>query len=359
MKKISSLDFPIVLCGPNQEIYKPEFLEKNNFIEFVLFGEYEFTLLDLIKAISKGKKNFSHIKGLIWRDEKNNVIKNLKRPPFDINLLPWPYTDSLPMEKYCDLPGNIPHPSVQMVTSRGCPFSCVFCLWPQVIYNSRTYRTRNVIDVADEMEYFVREKGFKSVYFDDDTFNIDSNRIIRLCKEFVKRNLHNIPWAIMARPDLMNEELLEILKYAGLHAVKYGVESASQELVNKCGSGKNLDLKKAERNIKYTKSLGIKVHLTFCFGLPGETKETIKKTIDYALKLDPYSVQFSLLTPFPGTTLFEELDKQGRIITKDWSLYDGNFSCVFQPDNLSPSDLEEAKHFAYKLWGDYRSNKKQ
>jgi len=352
LEKISSSDIPIILCGPHPEIYKPKFLEKNTFVDFVIFGEYEFTLLDLIKTISEGKRNLSCIQGLIWRGDGGSVIKNPPRPLFDINLLPWPDRDSLPMKEYSDRPGDIPYPSVQMVASRGCPFSCNFCLWPQVLFKSKTYRTRDINDVANEMEYLVKERQFKSVYFDDDTFNVGRERISSLCGEIVKRDLHNIPWAIMAKADLMDEELLEMAKRSGLRAVKYGIESASQELVDRCG--KCLDLKKAERIIRYTKSLGIKVHLTFAFGLPGETKETIRKSIDYALALAPDSLQFSIITPFPGTILFEELDREGKILTKDWSLYDGHYSCVFQPDHLSALSLEKSKQYAYKLWGDYQ-----
>jgi len=356
LEEISSLDIPIVLCGPHGRIEDHDFLRKHEFIEFVLFGEYEFTLLELVKAISAGKMDFSHIEGLMWRDKAKNILKNPRRHPFDINLLPWPHRDTLPMKRYCDLPGDIPQPSVQMVASRGCPFSsCNFCLWPQVIFDGKTYRTRDVIDVANEMEYLVGERGFESVYFDDDTFNSGTDRIVKLCKEIKTRNLHGIPWAVMARADLMNKRLLETLKSAGLHAVKYGIESASQELVDSCG--KRLNLKEAEKNIRYTKSLGIRVHLAFSFGLPGETLDTIRRTIDYAIELDPYSVQFSLLTPFPGTTLFKNLDKEGRILTEDWSLYDGNSSMVFRPDNLSASDLETAKLTAYELWDDHQRGK--
>lgn len=356
LKKISSLNVPIVLSGPHPEIYRPEFLLKFNFIDFVLFGEYEFTLLELIGALSEGKKNLSYITGLIWRNQDNNIIKNAPRPPFDVNLLPWPYRDGLSMKNYWDLPGDIPHPSVQMVASRGCPFGCNFCLWPQVLFGGRNYRARDVKDCIDEMEYLTRKEGYKSVYFDDDTFNIGKKRMLKFCDEIIKRGLNEIPWAIMAKTDLMDEQILQAMKKAGLYAVKYGVESAAQELVDRCG--KCLDLKKTERIIEYTKSLGIKVHLTFAFGLPGETKETIKESIDYALRLDPQSVQFSIITPFPGTALFEELDRKGRIFTKDWSLYDGHYSCVFQPDNLSASDLEEAKQYAYKLWQDYQRKKR-
>ena len=356
LKKISSLGIRIVLCGPQPEIYKPEFLEKNNFINFILFGEYEFSLLELIEAISHGKRDLSFIKGLIYRDDKNNVVKNLPRSPFDINLLPWPYREGLIMEKYWDLPGDIPHPSVQMVASRGCPFFCNFCLWPQILFGGRTYRTRNVIDVVDEMEYLVRKKGFKSIYFDDDTYNIGKQRILNFCDEIIKRGLNNFPWAIMAKPDLMEEEILDKMKEAGLHAVKYGIESGSQSLLDRCG--KKLDLKKAEKMIKYTKSLGIKVHLTFAFGLLGETKETVRNSIDYAIRLSPQSAQFSIITPFPGTALFNELDRSGRILTRDWSLYDGHYNCVFQPENFSPDFLEQAKEYAYRMWSEYRRKKR-
>ena len=357
LKKISLMNIPVILCGPHPEICKPKFLAENNFIDFILFGEYEFTLLDLIEAISQGEKDFSSIKGLIWRDQDSNVVKNRPREPVELDFLPWPYRgDSLPMEKYWDLPGDIPHPSAQMVASRGCPFHCNFCLWPQAFFGGKAHRARNIDDVVDEMEHLTVKRRFKSVYFDDDTFNIGKDRMLELCDEIIGRGLNKVPWAIMAKADLMDEEILNKMKEAGLHAVKYGVESASQELVDRCG--KNLDLKKAEKVIKYTKSLGINVHLTFSFGLPGETKETIKNTIDYALALDPHSVQFSIITPFPGTALFEELDKKGKILTKDFSMYDGHNSCVFQPDNLSPAELEEAKQYAYRLWIDYQRRKR-
>ncbi len=356
LKNISSLGIRIVLCGSHPEIYEEKFLKENKFIDFVLFGEYELTLLELIKAVSQNKKDFRFINGLVWRDDKNGVVKNLPRSLFDINILPWPYRKDFLMEKYLDLPGGIPYPSIQMVASRGCPFGCNFCLWPQIFFGGNGYRTRHVKDCIDEMEFLVRNNNFKSVYFDDDTFNIGKQRMLEFCSEIDKRGLNEIPWAIMAKSDLMDEEILNKMRKSGLAAIKYGVESASQELLNKCD--KNLDLKKTENIIRYTKALGIKVHLTFSFGLAGETKETIKKTIDYALKLDPYSVQFSIITPFPGTSLFEYLDKKGKILTKDWSLYDGYSNCVFQPDNVSPWDLEKAKRYAYKLWAEHQRRKR-
>jgi len=354
LRKVSSLQRPIVLCGPHFEIYQPDFLEKHPFIDFVLYGEYEFTLLELIKNMERGK-SFSGINGLIWR-KGGAVIKNPPRSPFDINLLPWPNRQGLPMGKYWDLPGDIPYPSVQMLASRGCPFGCSFCLWPQVMYQGNHYRVRDIEDTVDEMEYLVKEGEFKSVYFDDDTFNIGRERMIKFCRAVKQRGLENIPWAIMARADLMDKEILNQMKSAGLWAVKYGVESCVQELVE--NYHKNMDLAKAADTIKITRDLGIKTHLTFCFGVSGETKESIQRTIDFALRQDPDSIQFSILTPFPGTKLFEELDREGLILTKDWSRYDGHCSCVFKPESLSIEDLEVAKRRAYHLWADAKRRKR-
>jgi radical SAM superfamily enzyme YgiQ (UPF0313 family) len=206
------------------------------------------------------------------------------------------------------------------------------------------------------MEWLVKKKGFKSIYFDDDTFNIGKSRMLRLCRTLEERGLRSIPWAIMARADLMDEEILNQMKASGLHAVKYGVESFNKSMLDACH--KNMDLKKNTRMIKLTKSMGIKVHLTFCFGFSNETRETIKQTVDYALSLNPDSVQFSVLTPFPGTSLFEELDRKGRILTRDWSAYDGHYGCVFEPDSISPSELLEAKECAYRRWAEYQGKKR-
>lgn len=346
LEKIDNKNFQICLCGPDANIREPEFLKHNKFINYCLMGEYEYILLNLVRNIfhNSGLKD---VNGLAYR-QGDEVMVNPPAGLIDLDTLPWPLREDLPMDKYLDTPGRIPLPSLQMLASRGCPFSCNFCLWPQLMYGGDKYRMRNIIDVVDEMEYLVHKMRFKSIHFDDDTFNIGKERILKFCQEIKKRGLEKIPWAIMARPDLMDKEMLIQMKEAGLAAIKYGVESASQELIDACG--KNMDLKKAERMILFSRDLGIKMHLTFTFGLPGETKSTIQKTIEYAFKLKPYSVQFSITTPFPGTAYFKELDEKGLIIDKNWDDYDGNFKSVIKLDSLSNKDLEEARHRAYLTW---------
>lgn len=346
LEKVSKTGIRIILCGACSEINQIEFLKKNKFIDFVISGEYEYPLLELILSLQENK-DISWIRGLIYRNN-DGVIKNTPRPPFNIDLLPWPHRETLPMEKYMDNPGGIPCPSVQMLASRGCLFGCNFCLWPQVMYQGAHHRARKISSVINEMEFLVRVKKFKSVYFDDDTFNIGRERILNLCREIARRGLQVVPWAIMARADLMDEGLLLEMRKSGLAAVKYGVESSSQELIDNCG--KNMNLKKAEKMILFTKSIGIKTHLTFSFGLPGETNSTIEETIDYALRLAPHTAQFSIATPFPGTRYFDDLDNKGLIIDKAWNNYDGNAKSVIKLKDVDNDGLELAKARAYTSW---------
>ncbi len=351
IKKISE-SAKIALCGADMNIRTLDFIKKHDFVDFVLIGEYEFTLLGLARCL-KNKDDLSRVKGIIYK-KQNKAIKTEKRPLQDVNKISWPLREQLPMDKYHDCPGSIPIPSVQMIASRGCPYGCTFCAWPQMMYHGRNYRARNPEDVVNEMEYLVKKKGFKSVYFDDDTFNIGRERMLKICRDIRKRNL-NVPWAIMARADLMDEKILDEMKSAGLYAVKYGVESAVQRLVDNAKKG--LNLKKAEAMIKYTNKIGIKTHLTFMFGLPGETHKTIQKTIDFAIRMDPESVQFSIATPFPGTRYYKELDKKGMLVSKEWPDYDGNLKCVVKTEKLSSEDLQNAVKEAYKRWSEHRKNR--
>lgn len=343
------VNFKIALSGPDANIFCKDFLKSHKQIDYVLIGEYDTTFLELCKSI-RDKKSFIKIPGIIFR--KNNKIIDTGKPVLaSIKNLPWPDRQDLPIYKYHDCPGGIPEPSAQMWASRGCPYQCVFCLWPQIMYSGNSYRTRDVIDVVDEMEYLVKKKNFKSIYFDDDTFNIGKPRMILLAKEIIKRDL-NVPWAFMGRADLSDEETLNELRKSGLHSVKYGMESGNQQLVD--NSNKNLNLKTAIKNIIYTKKIGIKVHLTFTFGLPGESKETIQQTINLVKFLNPDSVQFSISTPFPGTKFYDDMKKQGNIVSNDWNDYDGNTKSVIKTKTLTSEDLKNAQDAAYKIWFEHK-----
>jgi radical SAM superfamily enzyme YgiQ (UPF0313 family) len=337
----------IAICGPDFRIRTEEFLRAHPEIDFVFQGEYEFLLRDLVRTLEAGD-DLRGVLGLIHRGADGAVVVNPPRPLIeDLGEVPWPARHFLPMERYNDTPGEIPLPSVQMWASRGCPYKCNFCAWPQLIYGGQSYRTRDPVAVVDEMEYLVRKCNFRSVYFDDDTFNIGKPRILAICAEMKRRGLI-IPWAVMARADTADREMLEAMREVGLQAIKYGVESADQAIVNNCG--KRLNLEKVRQTVAVTRELGIKYHLTFTFGLDGETWETARKTIDMALELDPDTLQFSIITPFPGSRYYHELDSKGYLTSKDWSRYNGYVSAVIRTDELSSADLEAILREANRAW---------
>ncbi len=347
-------DVCVAFCGADARMHDPSYLQRVSCLDFALRGEYETTLLHLAEVLEE-QGELSSIPGLTWRDRDGVVRVNPPRPLLeDLDWLPWPARDQLPMMRYRDVSLGLPMPSLQMWASRGCPYGCNFCAWPQIMYESRRYRARNPAKVVDELSAVVAEYGYRSVYFDDDTFNIGKQRMLRLCRE-LKDRAPAVPWGIMARGDTSDRETLEAMAEAGLQALKFGVESASQEIVDRCG--KALDLARLRESVKVCKQLGVSVHLTFMFGLPGETWETARETICFALDQDPDSVQFSIVTPFPGSAYYHELEAEGKLVTRDWSLYDGYSRAVIRTDHLGADDLERVLREAQIAWSRRRLRK--
>lgn len=329
----------IALCGPHVSVFFEQILKEYDFIDYILIGEYEFILLDLVNHL-ENQSDLKSISGLVYKKNSQIIVNRLRQTISDLDDLPWPEREDIPIYKYNDGFCGLPQPNVQMWAGRGCPFSCIFCLWPQAMYREHKYRKRNPISVIDEMEYLLKNFNFKAVYFDDDVFNVDKKYVLCICDEIKKRKL-KIPWAIMARADLMDEDILNNLAEAGLYAVKYGIESADENILAVCK--KNMNLNKVATMIGVTQELHIKVHLTFCLGLPGETRETVQKTINFIKKVKPDSLQFSFATPFPGTKYFTFMQNKGWLLSKDWSDYDGNNNCIVRTQELSSQDLEKIK----------------
>lgn len=336
------LSFPnieIAMCGPHACVFSEQILKEYNFVNYILIGEYEYTLLDLVDRL-ENKLNLESMPGLAYM-KRDKIKVNSPRPTIDnLDSLPWPERESLPIYKYNDAFASLPRPNVQMWSSRGCPFQCIYCLWPQTVYKEHKYRKRNPVDVVDEMEYLTKRFNFKAVYFDDDVFNIDRHHVLGICKEIKTRKIE-VPWAAMARADLMDGELLRSMSGAGLCAIKYGIESVDRNILNFCK--KNMNLDKTQKIIEITKKLGIKVHLAFCLGLPGETGQTIQKTANFIQETKPDSIQFSFATPFPGTEYFRYMEDKGHLLSKNWSDYDGNYKCIIKTDDLSNQDLERIR----------------
>ena len=296
----AGFDGPILAGGLHKPLYQPGFLEGQPLIDGSLVGEYELTVRDFLRAKASPKEP---IPGLLWRGADGILDGGRKSSQMGLDEFPWPARELFPMDCYHDLPGGIPAPSVQLWASRGCSFTCNFCAWPQILYADNHYRTRSADAVASEM-LAMAEQGYESVYFDDDTFNLGKGRTAEIAKVFQERGV-DFPWGFMGRADTCDPRQYEALARTGLMAVKYGVESADTARLKQIG--KNLDVDRVRESVKMVHSLGIKVHLTFMFGLQGETLDTMQRTLDLAYELDPDSAQFTIAVPFPGSRLHEEL----------------------------------------------------
>lgn len=315
-------------------------------IDFRLAGEYEESLLALVQALKDGS-SLEAVAALEYRDGSEIRTTPWRVLRDNLDELPFPARHLFKMDLYEDLVGVLPQPSLQIWGSRGCPFGCSFCVWPQVMYRGRRFRPRRPEAIVDEVVAEMARHSYRSFYFDDDTFNIGKERMLRLAEELQKRG-PGLPWGMMARADTSDEETLLALRNAGLCVAKFGLESGVQGLVD--AARKELDLEIAFSRIRFAKSIGITIHLTLTFGLPGETRRTVRTTVERVLALDPDSVQFSILTPFPGCELFDDLVTAGRLETLDWAKFDGYATAAFDGETLAAAELERARAWAERRW---------
>jgi len=233
-----------------------------------------------------------------------------------------------------------------MLTSRGCPYNCIFCSKP--IFG-RKVRSQSPQRIASEVEYLAEKFKVKEIAFYDDIFTLDKKRIAKLAEEFKQRNL-SLPWTCETRVDLVTEELLKAMKEAGCYIIAYGIESGNQTILDNLR--KKITIAQVTKAIKMTHDVGIQSIGYFMLGSPGETPATIRQTIDFANYLPLDFAQFSVTIPFPGTDLYNLYLKQG-IGNKNWDnfVYANLRSAsapVFETASLSKGDLKKWSKTAYR-----------
>ncbi len=316
--------------------------------DYWIAGEYERALSSLASALESGRDG-STLKGVVKAGSDFESFASAG----DLDSLPSPDYASLPMKSYSDPVCGLPAPGAQTWLSRGCPFKCSFCVWPQILYGGHECRARSADIALDEVQRLIDGFGCESYYFDDDTGNFGERRMEELASRIIARGLHKWPWAMMARADCMSKSMIQSLASAGMYAVKYGVESFSPKLIDACGKATRLD--KLHEALDNTRSLGVKMHLTFTFGLPGETVESVRETVDEAIRAAPESAQFSICTPFPGTRFYDECVERGWLVTDDWSRFLGSGEdVVVSTPELSAQALKEAYEEALAKWRSFQ-----
>jgi magnesium-protoporphyrin IX monomethyl ester (oxidative) cyclase len=305
-------DIITVLDGQHPSA-RPEDCLANPNTDFVVIGEPENAIFELVGALGKETRGLKKIRGIGFVKNGVPVITSPRPLLEDLDSLPFPARHLLPMEEYCaavkenPLRGEINKPWTIMITSRGCPYDCVFCT--HHIVWGRKWRGRSPENVVDELEQVIKTYHVKQIDFLDDNMTLDRKRMENICDLIVKRGLR-IEWFTPngVRADTLDEKLLKKMKRSGCKKIRVAPESGVQRVVDQIIK-KNLDLRSVERAVVLCKKVGIKVGCFFVIGLIGETKEEIKETINYAYKLRQLGADsfiFSIATPVYGTKLYEQ-----------------------------------------------------
>lgn len=326
----------IVLGGIHATVMPQECIENKN-IDIITRGESEYTFLELCTL-----NNLSKIDGITYKTNGLTITNKDREPVKYLDELPFPAYHLLPMNKYKPALGTYKRlPAMIMLTSRGCPGRCTFCYSG---IKEKNIRTRSEENVIAEIKFLKEKYGIKEINFYDDVFTLFRNKVVRLCKIIIAEGL-DITWSCMTRINLIDKELLSIMKKAGCHSICYGVESADEIILKNIQ--KFIDLNKAREVIKMTKEAGIEVRISLMFGNPGETEETMEKTIQFALETDPDVVLFNIATAYPGTEMYEEAKTKGYLVQRDWGEYD-LVNYTLQLPGLSGEKIKEYYKMAYR-----------
>ena len=329
----------IVMVGPHVTALPDDTLNSSHALNAVARGEYDYTVRDLAMCLD-GNGDLASVTGLSFKDRDGMILHNLSRPLIrDLDELPFVsqvYKRHLKIESY--FYSITQYPEVAIITGRGCPYECTYCLWPQTI-TGHGYRKRSVENVADEFEFIKKElPQVKEVFIEDDTLTVDHKRSIALSNELIRRG-NRLPFTANSRADV-NYETLKILKEAGLRLVCVGFESGDQKILDTIK--KKITIEKFFQFREAAGKAGIMVHGCFMAGNYGETRQSLKKTLDLAKRLNPDTAQFLPIMVYPGTEAYEVAIQNGNLITtdfKEWLTSDGLHRSLVSHPELTPEEV--------------------
>jgi radical SAM superfamily enzyme YgiQ (UPF0313 family) len=290
-----------------------------------------------------GSVEMSGIKGLVWRRGEEIVI-NLTRPFIaDLNDMPHPMHHLLPLQDY-RMP-YIKGPFTFIVTSRGCPAGCTYCI-KHVSYQF-SVRLRSPENIMEEL-WILKKLGMDNIHMYADLFTVNRDQVVGLCKLMIEEGI-DIKWTCNSRVDYVDEEMLDLMGKAGCRLISWGIESGNEQILRHARKGAYPD--KAERALRWAKKAGIMNWGYFIIGLPGETEETIRDTIDFSKKLPLDIALFHVAAPYPGTPFFFEVVENDwfRSDTR-WEQVDMDKGTVLDYDGLSAEDLLYWQKRAFREW---------
>ncbi|PKN66440.1 MAG: B12-binding domain-containing radical SAM protein [Deltaproteobacteria bacterium HGW-Deltaproteobacteria-12] len=327
---VKSLNPEIItlMGGPHVSFTARESLNSYPEIDLIMLGEAEETIRELTPVL-KDRSKWRNICGIAYRRDDEIINTGKRNFISDIDALPFPARHLLPVSRYRAL--GFP---VSMITGRGCPNACIFCVGRKMV--GAKVRRRRAKNVLDEMEQIIA-LGFERINIADDLFAADKERVKVICNGIRERGL-KFTWSAFARVDTVDQEMLEYMVAAGCDSVSFGVETGNPEMLKTIKKG--IKLEQVYQAVKMTKQAGMIAHASFMVGLPGETRETLAQTSELARSLDiVYGYHF--LAPFPGTTVREKVHKYDlQILTNDWAKYDAN-DAIVRTSSITPDELRE------------------
>jgi len=321
-------DIITMMGGPHVSFDYHNILTRSSEVDLIVIGEAEQTLRELLPVI-KDRGRWQYVKGIAFRNNGQIVTTPPRDLIQDLDSLPIPARQHLPMSRYLAL--GFP---VSIITSRGCPNQCIFCLGRRMV--GKKVRHRSIESVLDEIEQILTY-GFTRINIADDLFTAVKSRAIELCEAIIRQG-SPFSWSAFARVNTVDTELLKVMREAGCDTVSFGIESGNTEMLKIVKKG--ITLQQARKAIESCKEAGMRAHASFIVGLPGETLQTMEDSDKFAQELGiEYGYHF--LAPFPGTTVREEVEKYDlEILTDDWALYDANRPIV-QTSQASPENMEQ------------------
>ena len=325
-------DATVILGGPHATFMDKEMLTQEAAVDIVVRGEGEQTFLELANRMFD-LKSIDRVEGITFRNGKQ-ILRTPNRPPIqNLDQLPYPAYKYFPLSKY-RLFGKLFLP---IITSRGCPFQCSFCTSSRMF--GEQFRARSPKNIVDELEMLRDVYGADAFTFYDDTLTHQKNRIFEIC-ELVKNRKIGIPWDCQTRVDQVSKEVLTKMRETNCQQIFFGVESGCQEILDALRNKTSIE--QTMNAIKWAKEAGLIVAISVMVGYPGETKETLKQTLDFVEKTKPDDVYLSVATPYPGTELRRLVEDMGLKISTDWGLYD-TLTPVFENPQLSAEDIRRIR----------------
>lgn len=305
----SQSDVPVICGGQHAGLFAEYILESNNNIDYIVFGEGEYKLRNLVDAIEKDKPT-KDVKGVYYRENGKALYTGDAPAIMNLDELPIPSRKYFDMKKYIPVANQYKRlPMTNMITSRGCTYRmCKYCSESGKLHSN--YRRNSVKRAIEEVKYLVDEYKMREIYFWDDEFVMGNKWVDDFCSE-LKKEKFDLTWSCYAKVNYVNKDILKTMAGAGCWNIFYGLESGSQELLNNLKKGQSIQ--QIRDAVKWTQDAGIEAKGSFMLGLPGENPELAKKTIDFSINLDLDYAMFAITTPFPGTQLYEDFVKDGGL----------------------------------------------